>query len=47
MDYRKEPLLKAAAKLYRLGVDLEAAREKLQKLVEKGVSYASEEMLTA
>lgn len=47
MDPRKRLLLLSAARLYSLGLDLEAAREKLRRLVEKGVSYDSEEMLRA
>ena len=47
MDSKKQLLLKSAAGLYRLGVDLEAARERLRALVEKGVPYDSDEMLTA
>ena len=44
MDYRKELLLASAARLYSLGVDLEAARERLSRLVEEGVSFSSGEM---
>ena len=47
MDYRKELLLASAARLYSLGVDLEAARERLRQLVQQGVPYESEEMKTA
>lgn len=47
MDARKELLLMSAAKLYSLGLDVEAAREKLRQLVERGVSFSSEEMLQA
>ncbi len=47
MDIRKELLLKSAARLYSLGVDLEMAREKLRKLVEQGVPYDSREMQDA
>lgn len=47
MDARKRLLLLSAARLYSLGVDLEAAREKLRRLVEEGVSYESQEMLQA
>ena len=47
MDYRKELLLKSATRLYSLGVDLEAARERLRALVEKGVPYSSPEMAAA
>ena len=47
MDARKELLLMSAAKLYSLGLDVEAAREKLRQLVEQGASYSSEEVLAA
>ncbi len=44
MDYKKELLLASAARLYSLGVDLEAARERLRQLVVQGVSFSSREM---
>ena len=44
MDVRKDLLLKSAARLYSLGVDLEMARDKLKKLVDQGVPYDSREM---
>lgn len=47
MDYRKDLLLASAARLYSLGVDLEAARERLRELVENSVSFDSPEMKTA
>ncbi len=47
MDYRKDLLLASAARLYSLGVDLEAARAKLKELVEQGIPYDSEEMKQA
>lgn len=47
MDSRKDLLLASAARLYSLGVDLEAARERLRKLVEQGFPYDSEEMRAA
>ena len=47
MDYRKDLLLASAARLYSMGVDLEAARAKLKELVEKGVPYDSDEMKQA
>lgn len=47
MDYRKELLLVSAARLYSLGLDLEAARDKLKELVEQGVGYDSDEMMQA
>lgn len=47
MEYRKDLLLASAARLYSMGVDLEAARERLRQLVEQGVSYDSDEMKQA
>ena len=47
MDARKDLLLKSAARLYSLGVDLEMARNKLKKLVDQGVPYDSKEMKDA
>ena len=47
MDYRKNLLLASAARLYSMGVDLEAARAKLKELVERGVPYDSDEMKQA
>ena len=44
MDYRNDLLLASAARLYSLGVDLEAARAKLKELVEQGIPYDSDEM---
>ena len=37
MDTRKELLLLSAARLYSLGVEVEARRERLRRLVEQGV----------
>ena len=47
MDAQKTLLLLSAARLYSLGLDLEAARERLRQLVEQGVPYDSGEMLEA
>ena len=47
MDYRKDQLLASAARLYSMGVDLEAARAKLKELVERGVPYDSDQMKQA
>lgn len=47
MDSRKELLLASAARLYSLGIDLEAARERLRQLVEQGASYESDEIKQA
>jgi len=44
MDYRNELLLASAARLYSLGIDVEAARERLRQLVEQDVSFSSPEM---
>ena len=40
-------LLASAARLYSMGVDLEAARAKLKELVERGVPYDSDQMKQA
>ena len=47
MDYRKDLLLASGARLYSMGVDLEAARARLKELVEQGVGYDSDEMMQA
>ncbi len=47
MDYKKDLLLRSAARLYSLGIEVEAAREQLRKLVEQGVPYDSSEMRKA
>lgn len=47
MDYKKDLLLASAARLYSMGVDLEAARAKLKELVSQGASYDSDEMKKA
>ena len=47
MDYKKDLLLRSAARLYSLGVEVEAAREQLRKLVQQGVPYDSPEMRKA
>ena len=47
MDYRKDLLIASAARLYSMGVDLEAARERLRQLVKRGISYDSDEMKQA
>ena len=47
MDYKKDLLLASAARLYSIGLDLEAARAKLKDLVALGVSYDSVEMAQA
>lgn len=44
MDTRKDLLLRSAARLYSIGVDLESAKEKLRKLVASGVGYDTPEM---
>lgn len=47
MDYKKDLLLRSAARLYSLGIEVEAARAQLRKLVEQGVPYNSPEMQKA
>ena len=47
MDELKTLLLLSAARLYSLGLDVEAARKRLRRLVEDGVPYDSQEMLEA
>ena len=47
MDNEKDLLIASAARLYSMGVDLEAARDQLRQLVEQGVPYNSDEMKQA
>ena len=47
MDYKKDLLLRSAARLYSLGIEVEAAREQLRKLVQHGAPYDSPEMRKA
>ena len=47
MDNEKDLLIASAARLYSMGIDLEAARDQLRLLVEQGVPYNSEEMKQA
>lgn len=43
----KDLLIASAARLYSMGIDLEAARDRLRQLVEQGVPYSSDEMRQA
>ena len=47
MDNKKDLLIASAARLYSMGIDLEAARDRLRQLVEQGVPYNSDEMKQA
>lgn len=47
MNGDKELLVLSGARLYSLGVDLEAARGRLAELEEKGVSYSDGQMILA
>ena len=47
LDERKELLLRSAARLYSLGVDLEDAKERLRALADAGENYGSPEMAEA
>ena len=40
-------LIASAARLYSMGIDLEAARDRLRQLVEQGVPYNADEMKQA
>ena len=43
----KDLLIASAARLYSMGIDLEAARDRLRQLVEQGVPYNADEMRRA
>ena len=47
MNSDKELLIMSAARLYSVGVELEAARAQLKALVDQGVSYSDERMIKA
>ena len=47
MDNEKDLLIASAVRLYSMGIDLEAARDRLRQLVEQGVPYNSDEMKQA
>ena len=47
MDFKKDLLLRSAARLYSLGIEVESAREQLRKLVQQGAPYDSPEMRKA
>ena len=47
MDNEKDLLIASAARLYSMGIDLEAARDRLRQLVEQGVPYSSDKMKQA
>ena len=47
MENEKDLLIASAARLYSMGIDLEAARDRLRQLVEQGAPYNSEEMKQA
>lgn len=47
MDERKDLLLRTAARLYSLGVNLDAAKDRIRKLVENSVGYDAPEMVQA
>lgn len=45
MEEKKELLIRLGFSLYQIGNKVETARRRLKDLVEKGVSYASTELL--
>ena len=47
MDMKKDLLLRSAARLYSLGIEVESARQRLRDLVGQGVAYTSPEMSKA
>ena len=47
MDNEKDLLIASAARLYSMGIDLEAARDRLRHLVGQGAPYSSDEMKQA
>lgn len=47
MDMKKDLLLRSAARLYSLGIEVESARQRLRDLVDHGVAYTSPEMRKA
>lgn len=47
MDFRKDLLLRSAARLYSLGIEVEGTRQRLRDLVNQGVAYTSPEMRKA
>ena len=47
MDMKKDLLLRSAARLYSLGIEVEGARQRLRDLVDQGVAYTSPEMRKA
>ena len=47
MDNEKDLLIALAARLYSMGIGLEAARDHLRQMVERGVPYNADEMKKA
>ena len=47
MDYKKDLLLRSAARLYSLGIEVQESRQHLRQLVDQGVLYTSPEMRNA
>ncbi len=47
MDMKKDLLLRSAARLYSLGIEVDGARQRLRELVNQGVAYTSSEMRKA
>ncbi len=47
MDMKKDLLLRSAARLYSLGIEVESARQRLRDLVGQGVAYTSPEIREA
>ena len=45
MDTKKELLIKSAARLYSLGIELEDAKARIRELVATGSDFTSPEMI--
>ena len=45
--FKKDLLLRSAARLYSIGIDLEGAKEQIRKLASSGVDYSSGQMQAA
>ena len=47
MDYQKNLLLRSAARLYSIGVDLDSTKETIRQLAKADVGYEAPEMVRA
>lgn len=47
MELKKDLLLRSAARLYSLGIEMEGAKTRIKSLVDSGIDYSAPEMLEA